>query len=275
MKRIGIIAPAGREGAMQAAGKAAAFLKKENREVFCESFLHDALPGTSLLRRGVSVDAVLALGGDGTILRAAPYAPEGTPVLGINLGSKGFLAAAEADEMEGALRALLEGSLPLETRPLLMADGNPALLALNEIALLRLGRQRLVAVRVRVNGEEVGCYRADGFLVSTPTGSTGYSLSAGGPIILPGTRCLLLIPVCAHCLETRPILVPDSSRIGLEVMDDPEQQADLQLDGRTVATLRARDRVTVGLSGQTLSLCTPPHRDFFAIVRKKLTEWSD
>ncbi len=276
MKRIGMVALMGRENVVQAAESIRRRMEQENIDVFCDSALHETLPGTGLLRRGVSVDAVIALGGDGTILRAVPYAQtEDVPILGINMGSKGFLASAERGEVERSVHDLLAGTLRLEKRPLLTCSLDNQNLALNDIAILRLGRQRLVGVRASVDGEEIGTYHADGILVATPTGSTGYAMSAGGPIIMPNTPCLLLIPVCAHSLEQRPIVVPDTSEIELTMLDDPEMQGVLQMDGKTVGTMMAGNVVRISLSGKRISLARPAGQPFFDIVRHKLTEWRE
>ena len=251
-------------------------MEQEHVDVFCDSTLHDAMSGTGLLRRGVSVDAVIALGGDGTILRGVPYAlTDDAPVLGINLGNKGFLAAAEMEGLEEAVRNLLEGKLRLEKRPLLSCSLDNQNLALNDIAILRLGRQRLIGVRASVDGEEVGCYHADGILVATPTGSTGYALSAGGPIIMPATSCLLLIPVCAPSLEQRPSVVPGTATIELTMLDDPQMQGVLQVDGKTAGTMMPGNTVQIGYSGKQVSLARPAGQAFFDIVRHKLTEWEN
>ena len=211
MKRCGIIAPAGREESAAAALKVHAWMRDRAIDVFCEGFLHDLLPDTGLLRRGVSVDAIVALGGDGTILRSVPYAAgREVPVLGINLGNKGFLAAAESDRLEEALEALLSGEAACDRRRLIHINGDDSLLALNDVGILRGGRQRLMSVRVSVDGEKVGVYRCDGILVATPTGSTGYALSAGGPIVMPGAACLEIVPVCAHCLQTEVPAISDT-----------------------------------------------------------------
>ena len=275
MKRCGIIAPAGREESAAAALKVHAWMRDRAIDVFCEGFLHDLLPDTGLLRRGVSVDAIVALGGDGTILRSVPYAAgREVPVLGINLGNKGCLAAAESDRLEEALEALLSGEAACDRRRLIHINGDDSLLALNDVGILRGGRQRLMSVRVSVDGEKVGVYRCDGILVATPTGSTGYALSAGGPIVMPGAACLEIVPVCAHCLQTRPIVVPETSTVTFEMMDDPEMEGMLQLDGKTIDTVRAGRTVDISFSDLKLSLIRMGQTGYFDIVNRKLTEWS-
>ena len=275
MKRCGIVAPAGRADSEKAAVKVWEWMREREIDVFCESFLHDRLPGTGLLRRGVTADAFVALGGDGTILRCVPYAAgKDIPILGINLGTKGFLAAAEADGLENALEALLSGNAPVDRRRLIHINGDDSLLALNDVAILRGGRQRLMSVRVSVDGEEVGVYHADGLLAASPTGSTGYALSAGGPIIMPGTACLEIIPICAHSLQSRPIVVPDSSNIRFQMTDDPEMEGMLQLDGKTIDLMHAGSSVDISFSELTLSLIRMDRTGYFHIVNRKLTEWS-
>ncbi len=275
MKRCGIIAPAGRQESLQAALRVQKWMQERETEVFCENFLHDVLPGTGLLRRGVAIDAIVALGGDGTILRSVPYAAgRDVPILGINLGNKGFLVAAESDHLETALDALISGKAAIDRRRLIHINGDDSLLALNDVAILRGGLPRLISVRVSVNGEKVGVYRCDGILLASPTGSTGYALSAGGPIVVPGTACLEIIPICAHCLQTRPIVVPETSTIRFEMMDDPEMEGMLQLDGKTIEQVRAGKIVDIAFSNLTLSLLRMEQTGFFDIVNRKLMEWS-
>ena len=275
MKRIGVIAPAGRRGTLQAAKEVFLFMRERGVDVYCEGFLREALPETGLLRKGVQVDAICALGGDGTILRSVPYAAGlAVPVMGVNLGTKGFLAACEPDDLKDTLQALYDGKVHIDPRPLLCLNGDEHLLALNDAAILRGGRQRLMHVRVKVDGENVGVYSADGILLATPTGSTGYALSAGGPICMPGTECLEIIPICAHSLQSRPIVIASESRVTFEMTEDPEMEGMLQLDGRTVSLLHASDVAELRLSEKTLQLVRAEKNGFFNVVNRKLTEWS-
>jgi NAD+ kinase len=185
-----------------------------------------------------SCGLVLALGGDGTLLDAVQIAvPRGLPVFGFHFGRLGFLSSAGGvEDFEVALRAIRSGNLILESRSLLHCifeseSGEPEeIVALNEVGLQRQGAG-LMGISCRVNGELLNHYQADGLLVSTPTGSTAYSMSCGGPIVLPQSQVWLVTPVAGHQLGIRPVLVPDRSEVVLEV-DSNEEEGVLYADGK-------------------------------------------
>lgn len=167
-------------------------------------------------------DVVLSFGGDGTLLRTAhAVGPQATPILGVNIGRLGFLADIETQEVQQALRLLLDGRFQVETRAVLAAThgGAPfaAPWAINEFSFERSGRAGLVALRVAVDGAYLNTYWGDGLIVATPTGSTAYSLSVGGPIVYPTADVLVLSPVAPHTLTVRPIVLPGSVRLDVEV----------------------------------------------------------
>ncbi|MCU0611077.1 MAG: NAD(+)/NADH kinase, partial [Candidatus Eisenbacteria bacterium] len=161
--------------------------------------------------------AVVVLGGDGTILRAAPMvAPAGLPLVAVNTGKLGFLATAESDEIEGLLDDLLQENLREEARSLLGVrwEGNPGeVLALNDVVLHRVEAARVVEYEVRIGDALVSRFHADGVCIATPTGSTAYNLSAGGPVLQPGVEAVLITPLCAHTLAMRSMAVPDLETI--------------------------------------------------------------
>lgn len=221
-------------------------------------------------------DALVALGGDGTMLRAARTAAAlDIPLLGINLGNVGFLAEVEADGLREALLRLLAGDFTEESRPLLsVTAGESRWLALNDAVLSRGGYARLIRVQAQVDGSWAGEYRADGLIVATPTGSTGYSLSAGGPIIAPGVDCMLITPICPHSLQHRPQVVPGGARVTLSISAQEPVEALLQIDGQSRCTLRAGDSVEIARAGERVRLIRMREQGFFDLVHQKLTEWS-
>ena len=228
-----------------------------------------------------SAGFIVTLGGDGTILAAARGAAGRAPLLGVNLGHKGFLTSVELSAMEKALQRAVAGEARVERRMMLSAnvideDGmeQGTALALNDFYLTGLTSPRLVRVEAKVGDTLAGRYAADGLLISSPTGSTGYSLSAGGPVVSPDVPCLLITPVCAHSLSAVPLVVPAESVITLSVIGNTSE-ARLNADGEECARLNKGWRAVVRKAAiETLFLRFGPN-DFFDLLRSKLTEWND
>lgn len=277
MKRIGLMVHGRRADAMACAAKAARYLKKEGIAVQAEddaaARLEDVTP-FSLAKE--PPEMILTLGGDGTLLRGAQAAVRwNIPLLGINLGRVGFLAEAEPEDVNKVLRALLDGELSQEERPLLeVACGEERWLALNDAVISRGGYARLITLEATVDGERAGRYVADGLVVATPTGSTGYSLSAGGPIVSPYVDATIITPICAHSLQHRPCVVPGTAEICLTLGSDAEQHACLEVDGQSCAQLAAGSRVCIRQAQEKIRLVRIQPAQFFQLVRDKLTEWS-
>ena len=246
-------------------------------ETLAENSAASVLPGvTPFSAAKEAPDALVSLGGDGTILRGIQYAVQwDVPLLGVNLGRKGFLAEIEPQGLEDALKRLINGDCAVEERPLLSASfGGETWLALNDVVVSRGGYARLIGVETLVDGEMAGRYLADGVIVTTPTGSTGYSLSAGGPVVSPRVDCMVVTPICAHSLQHRPIVVGGSSVIRLELDNDDEQTASLQVDGQSRATLTAGMSVEIARSERKARFIRVQPEQFFGLVRGKLAEWS-
>jgi NAD+ kinase len=222
------------------------------------------------------VELLVALGGDGTILSLAREMGElSVPVLGVNLGTLGFLAEiAPGDQLEATLRAL-QGEMPVEARTRLEVrvgqggQGKPPLVALNEI-VIGSSFSRLVDLEARADGRLVTAYRADGLIVSTPTGSTAYSLSAAGPILLPSVQALLLNPICPHTLSQRPVVLPDTMELELRAQPRSSGAVRLTVDGQEAVDLAPGDAVHVRRSDHPLLLVVSPEHDRFEILRSKL-----
>ena len=227
-----------------------------------------------------SVDLLMTLGGDGALLGGARWAgPAGTPVLGVNLGRLGFLTAVTLEEMEDALARIVAGDFVLDTRMALevrsahRGGGSDFYYALNDAVLHKGGLVRMVPVRVWVDEEEVGLYRADGVIVATPTGSTAYSLSAGGPILDPRQDAIIVTPICPHTMAVRPLVLAPGSEITVEVTSLSEEII-LTIDGQVGATLKPGDRVTARKSDHPVRLVRLPGQSFFSLLRRKL-KWGD
>lgn len=276
MKAVGLVFPSSRPDAVAYARQAAKALASRGIAVLCDAEGEAFVPGARVMTEERVPDALVSLGGDGTLLRCAQYAACcGAPLLGINLGRLGFLAETEPNAMEEALEQLLAGRYTLDRRAMLQITlGNESWLAINDMVLSRGGYARLVTLHVLVDGELAGCYRADGVIVATPTGSTGYSLSAGGPIVSPHVNCVVITPVCAHSLQHRPTVVPDTAVIQLQLQADEEMNASLQVDGQNCAVLHAGQTVEVRRAQQSVALVRLKEARFFEVVRRKLVEWS-
>lgn len=219
-------------------------------------------------------DAIVALGGDGTLLRANALALEvDLPVLGINIGRVGFLTEVELADLQQACEHLSRDEYTIERRMMLKAsiDGKTAL-ALNDIVVSRGGYSRLIGMDARVNDELVGHFVADGLIVSTPTGSTGYSLSAGGPLVCPEVECMLITPICAHSLQHRPVVTSAEQDICIRLTE--ERSAMISVDGREPIEFPGGHELRISRASTPARFIRLEPRSFFSKIRIKLTEWS-
>jgi NAD+ kinase len=223
-----------------------------------------------------TVDAAVVVGGDGTFLRASRYVLEaGIPLYGINLGRLGFLASGKAEEAEQDLGRIVRGEYDMLERSLLhcvlFRDGKPlhAMYALNDFVLTKNAIARLLRVEVRINGKFFGVLPSDGVIVSSPTGSTAYALSAGGPIVPPHVRTMLLAPICAHTLYSRPLLAAPEDTITLT--PGGGVQVTLTQDGQLAYEVLPGDRIHISLSkDRAIRTITMPQRTFLDLVQEKL-----
>lgn len=212
-------------------------------------------------------DAVIVLGGDGTMLSAVHRFP-GIPLLGLNLGSLGYLAGVEAPYFEDALRALRDDAFTLSRRTALTVLGRTAL---NDVVFSRGTSGHAAVIALSVDGRTATRFFADGLVIATPTGSTAYSLAAGGPILLPDSRSVVITPVCPHALASRPLVVRDDSRLAVRLVARPGAEAlDIFADGEAVATIREGDEVVVEKAAVTVPLVELPGADPFEVLSRKL-----
>ncbi|OON70622.1 NAD kinase [Hymenobacter sp. CRA2] len=225
----------------------------------------DALAGT---------DYALSIGGDGTLLDTVTYVGAlQIPILGINTGRLGFLSTVSPDQIPHALDALFRGHFTLESRSLIHADTDPDVFGgldfgLNEFSILKRDSSSMIVVHTYIDGEYLNSYWADGLVVSTPTGSTGYSLSCGGPVMLPQTNNFIIAPVCPHNLNVRPLIVPDRSVISFEIEGRSNNYL-LSLDSRSV-TVDAGIQVAVRREKFDAKLIKLNHVNFLSTLRSKL-----
>ena len=222
-------------------------------------------------------DLIVAVGGDGTILYAAELMlGHDKPLLGVNRGRLGFLADVLPNEMLSSIDRVLAGDFSIESRLLLDAkiissDGKVrAATALNDVVLQRKETGRMVDFETRIAGRYVNTHAGDGLVVATPTGSTAYSLSCGGPIIEPMLNVVALVPICPHTLNDRPIVVPADNEIEIVLIARGETKAEVIVDGRSMGELEPRDRLTISAATDRITLIHPPGHDFYDILRSKL-----
>ncbi len=284
MKRIGVVAKTDREEARTvvprllewcAARGIQPVLEKETAALCPETTVATArkpeLPG--------QVDLLLVLGGDGTLLSMARLVGDlGVPILGVNLGGLGFLTALTVDELFPALEAYLAGGLVVEDRMMLaaavsrQAERLSEYVALNDVVITKSAMSRIIRLEVAVDSDFATGYRADGLIISTPTGSTAYSLSAGGPIVFPTMDAVVLTPICSHTLTNRPIVLPASQHIDVTLLSD--QDVMLTLDGQVGFALKQWDTVEVRRAAARIRLLRFPQKHFFSVLRTKL-KWGE
>lgn len=284
MKRIGIVAKTDREEArvvvprllQWCAGRGLTPVVEKDTATLCPDGAAVAVGKPELPGQ---VDLLLVLGGDGTLLSVARLVGDlGVPILGVNLGGLGFLTALTVDELFPALEAHLRGELVIEERMMLAArvsrqgERLSEHVALNDVVIMKSAMSRIITVEVSAEGQFATGYRADGLIISTPTGSTAYCLSAGGPIVYPTMEAVVLTPICSHTLTNRPIVLPASLSIQVTLLSD--QDVMLTLDGQVGFALKRLDTVEVHQAGARTRLLRFPQKHFFSVLRTKL-KWGE
>jgi NAD+ kinase len=284
MTRVGVVAKTDAAQADGAVRRLVEWLATRSLPVLLDketaSLVADvSLPQTSRADLPGQVDVIVVLGGDGTLLSVARAVGDlGVPILGVNLGGLGFLTATTLEEMMAALEAFLDGRMVVEERMMLGARvrrsgaSDREFFALNDVVIMKSAMSRIIDLSVSVDGQLATAYRADGLIISTPTGSTAYSLSAGGPILFPTMDALVLTPIASHTLTNRPIVLPGTQRIQVTLLTN--QEVMLTLDGQVGFGLRERDSVEVAQAAPRIRLVRFPHKHFFSVLRTKL-KWGE
>lgn len=242
----------------------------------------DRIQGNQKIEINEKANGIIVLGGDGTLLKAARDTAESNiPLIGINLGTLGFLAEVEKQDIYVCLNHLIQGDYKVEKRLLLdgevIRDGKSVFQthALNDVVVNRFGPLMVLSYDVIVNGQLLNKYLADGIIVSTPTGSTGYNLSAGGPIVEPGAQLMVLTPICPHTLNSRSIILSADDTIEIvigEGRDGQNQQADVNFDGSMAFRLQTGDKIRVKKSQQVIGLLRIGKESFLKTLHKKMSE---
>ncbi|MBW1678993.1 MAG: NAD(+)/NADH kinase [Deltaproteobacteria bacterium] len=271
MKKVGIIAKKNKVEAIDTSRNLTNWLKSRGLEVILDDELKRDLSQVGL---------IVVLGGDGTLLRAARLIGKGdVPILGVNLGGLGFLTAFSLNELYPVLGKILSSSYETEKRMMLITtiirkdDIIAEYSVLNDVVITKAAIARIIDLETSINEHYLTMFKADGLIISTPTGSTAYSMAAGGPIVFPSLQTIILTPICSHTLTNRPILVPDSAEIKVIIRSDNEGIF-LTFDGQVGQSLQAGDLVKIKKSGYFVRLVKSPFKDYFEVLRTKL-RWGE
>jgi len=280
LRSIGIIFKHHHEVAKSEAKKLEDWLKERGFRVFSEEMEtkgHLSWPSEEQSSIPKTVDCVIVLGGDGTLLGAARRIGRyGVPILGVNLGGLGFLTDVPFDHFYPVIEMMISGTLEIESRMMLEAkvkrDDEEIchFHILNDVVINKSTLSRIIDLDVLINGEFLTTFRADGLIISTPTGSTAYNLSAGGPILYPTMETFILTPICPFALTNRPIIVPHSAEIQIEMGKESEETVLLTFDGQVGFDLYYGDKVFIHRSEEKIRLFKPPDHSYFKILRTKL-----
>jgi len=282
LAKVGVISKPAEPRAIELLGKIIPWAAANQITLLINDNIDQRLRGiesASLEEIGAEADLLVVLGGDGTMIAAAGVvAGRGTPVLGVNLGTLGYLTEFTVEEAIPALEDAARGDYLIAWRMMLdwrVVRGGAevgAASSLNEVVVTKAAEAKIIEIDCSVDSHHVTGYRADGLMISTPTGSTAYNLSAGGPIIVPGAEVMIICPLCPHTLTNRPLVLPDSARVSLRLRTR-EQKVILTSDGQVSLQLKAGDSVEICRSEKTFNIIRAKERDYFEILRTKL-KWS-
>ncbi|MEE9172828.1 MAG: NAD(+)/NADH kinase [candidate division NC10 bacterium] len=281
---IGIVAKSHRPEAQEAVRQLIAWLRAKDREIVLDL---DTATLAGADEAGIekadvprAADLVIVLGGDGTLLSVARLVgSEEVPILGVNLGGLGFLSEITLDELYPVLGTVLDGKYRASRRMLLQVtvhrQGEPVAeyVVLNDAVITKGALARIIELEVLVEQEYVTTYRADGLIICTPTGSTAYGLSAGGPILFPSMHAVILVPICPHTLTNRPLVLPEEVNVQV-VLESQDEDVYLTLDGQVGFPLRHRDLVEVRRADREITLIASPKKSYYEILRSKL-KWGE
>jgi NAD+ kinase len=277
IKKVGVVVKPNHTEAWQTAAEVSAWFEKRGIEVFTEKSAMDS--PIKFVEREVfkaQSDLIVILGGDGTMISTARLIGDReVPILGINYGSLGYLTEFRIEEMFPAIEAILDGNYEIDPRVTLdvKLERDAEILStnriLNEVVINRAVLAKIIEVEITLNGLFVNSFRSDGIIVATPTGSTAYSLSAGGPILYPSMNAVVITPICPFTLTNRPIVIPDNAEIRLRLKSESEGAA-LTLDGQVGYQMKTGDCVVISKSETSFNLVSPPNRNYFDVLRNKL-----
>ncbi len=282
MDSIGIIINPEKPNVMSITAQIVNWLRQHGKKIMLSGLGSEDVPeGIAVCSENElaqNVQCIIVLGGDGTLLSSArTIAVQGTPLFGVNLGQLGFLTEIELPDLMPALEKLISGQYEIEERMMLQAavyrEGEEIgrFFCLNDAVITKGAFARLIRLKTFVNGEFVDVYPADGLIVSTPTGSTAYSLSAGGPLVVPDLELMIVTPICPHTLYARPLVIDKNSKVTVELMDT-QAEVMLTIDGQSGFQLAPFDRVVVQKAPFNAKFMKLHQRGFYGILRQKLRE---
>ena len=298
MKRIGIIAKKNKPEAVSIARSLVEWLQPKKIEVYIEEemgrllftsgpSLRAGLPRSDSYVNSVErndipdhVEMLIVLGGDGTLLSVARLVGDHeVPILGVNLGGLGFLTEITLEELYRVLERVIQGDFIMDERVVLNAavirrgERMAEFTVLNDAVIDKGALSRIIDLETTINGEYLTTFKSDGLIISTPTGSTAYNLSAGGPIVYPSLHCIIVTPICPHTLTNRPIVIPDDVKIR-SILQTKQQEVILTLDGQQGFSLEFEDVVEVRKAEGRILLIKSPYRHYFEVLREKL-KWGE
>lgn len=286
MRNIGIAAKTSSTASLEYAAGVARDLRKRGFKVYFDDVTAAAMgadAGSSVSRAGLGSesDLLITFGGDGTLLSVARHAPENVPILGVNMGTLGFLTEIRLEEFPSLLERVLEDDYIVEPRVTFIATvqgpgrEDRQYRVLNDVAINKSALARIIEMRVTVAGLFVSTFRGDGLIVCTPTGSTAYNLSAGGPIVYPTMNAMVITPICPHMISNRPLVLPDELDISISIVTPAEEQEIyVTLDGQEGMPISENDRVCIRKSLQSILLVQSPDKNYFDVLRTKL-KWGE
>lgn len=278
IKKVGIIANVEKENIAGFTAKLKKWLEGRGRKIFLEANIAAMVgsAGFKIEDLAPRVDLIAVLGGDGTMLRTARYvACHPVPIVGINMGTFGYLTEVNLNETYAAFELILKGDFTTEKRMMLdvKVRRNRKIIGsgivLNDVVINRGNLSRIVELETSINEQYLTTYKSDGLIISTPTGSTAYCLSAGGPIVFPGKDLIIINPICPHTLTNRPVIFPESSILQITIWSK-ESGATVTLDGQESYRLNSGDVISVRKSKHFTRLVLSPHRSYWEILRSKL-----
>lgn len=281
VRRVGIAVKQKSSDAIRLAVEVGEWLSRRDVEIFLDEAVvrGQGLTEATVFDPADDLDLVVVLGGDGTLLSIARSVRPGIPILGVNMGTLGFLTEINRGELYPALVEVLSGTFETVDRSLFdvelrrQSGSAQRYKVLNDVVVNKSALARIIQLRVRVDGRLIAEYRADGLIVSTPTGSTAYNLSAAGPIVHPGLPVAVLTPICPHTLTMRPLVVPDSSQLTVR-LETPDEDVYLSIDGQEGTTFGYRDEIVVRRAENAAVLVKISTRTFYDALRSKL-RWGE
>ncbi len=283
MEKVGIFLKRNKPEAVEITRKLIRWFNERRIAVYLEDEVAGQFKGTKGCPKEdlpSRAEAIIVLGGDGTLLSVVRLMGENqVPILGVNLGGLGFLTEITLDNLYGVMEGLIQGDYKCHRRMTLhihvVREGEQVanFTVLNDAVINKGTLARIIDLETTINGEYLTTFKADGLIISTPTGSTAYSLSAGGPIVYPSLQTIVITPICPHTLTNRPIIIPDDAIIRA-TLNSKNEEVILTLDGQVGFSLRFGDTVEVGKGGNTILLIESPYKSYFEVLRTKL-RWGE